>query len=118
MRVLRRGLGSGRLHKTMPLLHRLKLRKISLHNNLPRGLILAMHLCATGVTAITHLIFSVVNAPTVEEMVILLPPAAFLLTRIRQFRTKPNKLLSLLLSNKVKLHDLIFLLVRATIVGI
>ena len=109
MRVLQRVLRSERLHKTMPLLHRLKPHKISLRNNLPRGLILAMHLCATGVTAITHLIFSVVNAPTVEEMVILLPPAAFLLTRTK---------LSLLLSNKVKLHDLIFLLVRATIVGI
>ena len=78
MRVPQRVLGSERLPKTMPLLHRLKLHKISLRNNLPRGLILAMHLCATGVTAITYHTSSVVIALTVEEMVILLLHAAFL----------------------------------------
>ena len=68
-----------------------------------RSPIQEVHLCAINATVTISRNISVVSVLTVGSQVIL--PMFVGLLKIAQFRTRLNKLLSLLLSNRVKLHD-------------
>ncbi|KAJ0913159.1 hypothetical protein HanRHA438_Chr06g0282421 [Helianthus annuus] len=71
---------------------------------------LVLHLCVTSAIVIINLIFSVVFAPTVEDLAIWLTHVALHLLRIKWYKTLPN-------SQQI-LHDLTIRLGLATIVGI
>ena len=86
------------------------------HSLQRRNPIQGMHLCAIDATVTTSRNFHAVSVLTVGSQAIL--PIFVGLLRIPRFRTRLNKLLSLLLSNRVKLHDHISHRVLVIIVGI